>query len=75
MDLPDVEAHITGTVWKIEAEPGKRVDAGQAVVVIETMKMETIIPATYAGIVRELRCQPGRMWSRSRPPNWQARVT
>ena len=30
-------------------------------VVIETMKMETIIPASHAGIVRELRCQPGRV--------------
>jgi urea carboxylase len=56
-----IYAPVTGTVWKIEAEPGRRVDAGQAVVVIETMKMETIIPATHAGIVRELRCQPGRV--------------
>ena len=59
--LRPIYAPVTGTVWKIEAEPGKRVDAGQAVVVIETMKMETIIPATHSGIVRELRCQPGRV--------------
>jgi biotin carboxyl carrier protein len=25
------------------------------------MKMETIIPSARAGIVRELRCQPGRV--------------
>jgi biotin carboxyl carrier protein len=25
------------------------------------MKMETIIPASHAGIVRELRCRPGRV--------------
>ena len=47
--IPDgmraIYAPVTGTVWKIEAEPGQRVSAGQAVIVIETMKMETIIPA------------------------------
>jgi urea carboxylase len=59
--LRPIYAPVTGTVWKIEAEPGKRVDAGQAVVIIETMKMETIISTSHAGIVRELRCQPGRV--------------
>ena len=39
-----IYAPVTGTVWKIEVEPGQHVNAGQAVVVIETMKMETIIP-------------------------------
>ena len=56
-----IYAPVTGTVWKIEVEPGQHVSAGQAVVVIETMKMETIIPASHTGIVRELRCQPGRV--------------
>jgi urea carboxylase len=56
-----VYAPVTGTVWKLEAEPGQRVEAGQSVVVVETMKMETIIPSAHAGIVRELRCQPGRV--------------
>jgi urea carboxylase len=56
-----IYAPVTGTVWKIEAQPGQHVAAGEAVVVIETMKMETIIPAAHAGIVRQLRCQPGRV--------------
>ena len=56
-----IYAPVTGTVWKIEVEPGQHVSTGQAVVVIETMKMETIIPASHAGIVSELRCQPGRV--------------
>ena len=56
-----IYAPVTGTVWTLETEPGQHVDAGQAVVVVETMKMETIIPSAHAGIVRELRCQPGRV--------------
>jgi urea carboxylase len=56
-----VYAPVMGTVWKIEVEPGQHVDGGQALVIIESMKMETAIPALHAGIVRELRCQPGRI--------------
>jgi urea carboxylase len=56
-----VYAPVTGTVWKIEVEPGQHVDTGQALVIVESMKMETAIPALHAGIVRELRCQPGRV--------------
>jgi len=36
--MPDVEAHITGTVWKIEVEPGQHITAGQALVIVESMK-------------------------------------
>ena len=30
--MPDVEAHITGTVWKIECEVGSKVEEGDTVV-------------------------------------------
>jgi urea carboxylase len=60
-DTRPIYAPVTGTVWRIEAGPGQHVNAGEAVVVIETMKMETLIPSAHAGIVRELRCQPGRV--------------
>jgi urea carboxylase len=56
-----VHAAATGTVWKIEAEPGQAVTEGQALVIIESMKMEITIPATCAGILRKLTCQPGRV--------------
>ena len=50
-----------GTVWKLEAEPGQRVRAGQTLLVIETMKMETAIIAPADGVLTEWRCQPGRV--------------
>ena len=56
-----VHAAATGTVWKIEAEPGQRIEAGQTLVIIESMKMEIAIIAPAAGVLRELRCQPGRI--------------
>ena len=34
--MPDVEAHITGTVWKIEVSQGDSVDEGDTVVITPT---------------------------------------
>ncbi len=56
-----VHAATMGTVWKIEAEVGARVEAGQALVIIESMKMEVTIAAPASGRLRELLCQPGRV--------------
>ena len=55
-----VTAQVTGSVWKLLVEPGQRVAQGEAVVVLESMKMEMEVRAPCAGRVRELRCQPGR---------------
>ncbi|MDB5594314.1 MAG: urea carboxylase [Hyphomicrobiales bacterium] len=53
-------ATITGNVWKILVEEGDVVEAGQPVVIVESMKMEMPIASTIAGRISGLRCQPGR---------------
>ena len=58
--MPDVEAHITGTVWKIEVAVGDEVSEGDTVVILETMKMEMPVEAEDAGVVREIRCAEGQ---------------
>ena len=55
-----VTAHITGTVWKIEKRAGDRVDAGDAVVILESMKMEMPVESPRAGRVTEIRCSEGQ---------------
>ncbi len=59
-ELPDVEAHITGTVWKIEVEIGDSVQEGDAVVILESMKMEMPVEAEDPGVVTEIRCSEGQ---------------
>ncbi len=54
------EAHITGTVWKIEVEVGDTVEEGDAVVILESMKMEMPVEAEDSGVVREIRCSEGQ---------------
>ncbi len=49
-----VQAHITGTVWKIEVKLGDKVDEGQVVVILESMKMEMPVEAPSAGTVKAI---------------------
>ena len=58
--MPDVEAHITGTVWKIEVAVGDEVDEGDTVVILESMKMEMPVEAEDAGTVAEILCEEGQ---------------
>jgi acetyl-CoA carboxylase biotin carboxyl carrier protein len=58
--LPDVEAHITGTVWKIEVAVGDQVDEGDTVLILESMKMEMPVEAEDAGTVAEILCEEGQ---------------
>jgi acetyl-CoA carboxylase biotin carboxyl carrier protein len=58
--VANIEAHITGTVWKIEVEVGDTVEEGDTVVVLESMKMEMPIEAEDEGTVSEIRCAEGQ---------------
>jgi acetyl-CoA carboxylase biotin carboxyl carrier protein len=58
--LPDVEAHITGTVWKVECEVGQAVTEGETLVILESMKMEMPVEAEDDGVVKEIVCSEGQ---------------
>ena len=58
--MSEVEAHITGTVWKIEVEVGDNVAEGDTVVILESMKMEMPVEAEDSGTVTEIRCEEGQ---------------
>jgi acetyl-CoA carboxylase biotin carboxyl carrier protein len=58
--VPDVEAHITGTVWRVEVEIGDSIDEGDTVVILESMKMEMPVEAEDPGVVKEIRCEEGQ---------------
>ncbi len=56
----EIKAHITGVVFQITAKAGDRVGAGDAVIVLESMKMEIPVEAPRAGAVREIRVKEGQ---------------
>jgi acetyl-CoA carboxylase biotin carboxyl carrier protein len=54
-----VNAHITGTVWKIEVKVGDTVAEGQTVVILESMKMEMPVESPAAGKVTSILVKEG----------------
>jgi urea carboxylase len=56
-----VASAVTGSVWEIVAKEGARVAAGDTLVVMETMKMETPVVAPAAGRVVAVTQKPGAL--------------
>ena len=56
----EIAANITGTVWKIEVEVGDSVSEGDAVVILESMKMEMPIESEEDGVVAEVLVEEGQ---------------
>jgi acetyl-CoA/propionyl-CoA carboxylase biotin carboxyl carrier protein len=54
-----IAAPMQGTVVQVLVSVGDEVDAGQAVLVLEAMKMENHLHTELAGTVKEIRVQPG----------------
>ena len=55
----DVTVPMQGTIVKVLVEVGQSVEAGQAVVVLEAMKMENQIEAGKSGTVKSVNVKPG----------------
>jgi acetyl-CoA carboxylase biotin carboxyl carrier protein len=58
--VANIEAHITGTVWKIEVKLGDAVEEGDTVLILESMKMEMPVESEDEGTVSEIRCEEGQ---------------
>jgi acetyl-CoA carboxylase biotin carboxyl carrier protein len=55
----EVQAHITGTVWKILVKVGDSVIPEQTLVILESMKMEMPVEAPEAGRVAAIAVAEG----------------
>jgi acetyl-CoA carboxylase biotin carboxyl carrier protein len=58
--MASIDAHITGTVWTVDVAVGDRVEVGQEVVVLESMKMEMPVESEVSGTVVEVLCESGQ---------------
>jgi acetyl-CoA carboxylase biotin carboxyl carrier protein len=55
-----IEAHITGTIWKIEVAVGDTVEEGDTVLILESMKMEMPVEAEDGGTIKEILVTEGQ---------------
>ena len=47
----EIKSEITGTVWEIKSRPGDKVDSGDTLLIVESMKMEIPVITEDAGTV------------------------
>ena len=59
-----VRAHLPGSIWELLVAEGDVVVEGQKLVVLESMKMETVLSAPCAGRIHQVLCGKG---SRAEP--------
>ncbi len=59
MTIHRIESLVTGTVWKIECQPGANVTKGQTILIVESMKMEIPLDAPAAGRLDEVLVAEG----------------
>jgi urea carboxylase len=55
-----VTSPVAGNVWRIASAVGQRVNAGDTLVMLESMKTEMAVTAPVDAVVEELRCAEGR---------------
>lgn len=56
----EVEALITGKVWKVEKKVGDRIEEDEVILIIESMKMEIPVEAPCSGTLREICVEEGQ---------------
>ncbi|NOQ53229.1 MAG: acetyl-CoA carboxylase biotin carboxyl carrier protein subunit [Thermoplasmata archaeon] len=57
--MPDIVANMAGTIFKVLVQVEDKVEPGQDVIVLESMKMEIPIQAETAGTVKEVKVEEG----------------
>jgi urea carboxylase len=55
-----ISSPVTGSVWQLKTAVGERARPGDALLLIEAMKMEIAVQAEQAGTIVELRCRRGQ---------------
>lgn len=56
-----VRAEMVANVFEVAVKPGDKVEAGQVLVVLESMKMEIPVLAESGGVVTEVTISPGEV--------------
>jgi acetyl-CoA carboxylase biotin carboxyl carrier protein len=57
--MAEVIAEMVANVWRVLVSPGHAVAAGDALVILESMKMEIPVESPLAGTVTDVRVREG----------------
>ena len=56
--MAEVRAEITANVWQVRVEVGQKVEVGEELVILESMKMEIPVVSPVAGTIAEVAVEP-----------------
>ena len=59
MAVVNVKSEIAGNVWKIQTQPGDRIEAEGEIMILESMKMEIPVLSPKGGTIREIKVAEG----------------
>jgi urea carboxylase len=59
--LKGVASPVPGSVWQVLVAPGDKVNVGEAVMIIESMKMEVRVIAAASGVIERVAAAPGQV--------------
>jgi biotin carboxyl carrier protein len=54
-----LKSEVTGSVWQIKVKPGDKVESGDVLIIVESMKMEIPVIAEDGGTVLEILVTEG----------------
>lgn len=55
----NIEAEVTGTIWKVEVKAGQLVSEDDTLLIVESMKMEIPVTAPADGRIAEVKVMEG----------------
>jgi acetyl-CoA carboxylase biotin carboxyl carrier protein len=55
-----VKAELAGNLWKMVVKEGQKVEAGETLMILESMKMEIPVEAPAAGTVSKIHVKEGQ---------------
>lgn len=55
-----VESPLPGKIVDVKVSPGERVNAGDPLLVIDSMKMENVVPSPKSGVILEVKVSTGQ---------------
>ncbi len=64
-DPKKVEAQIPGTIVKVLVRRGRKVETGDNLIILEAMKMQSVIQAQADGKVKKIHVKKGQMVSKN----------
>jgi biotin carboxyl carrier protein len=59
--VEEIHAEMVSSVWKVLVGPGSRVQAGDTLVILESMKMEIPVLTERTGTVQDLHVTEGEV--------------